>query len=156
MLGWNFDIEARRAVEILKARENKRIDFVRLQLVRLEDKEFREHIINKHKDYAELLSFIQPPQVRVEHVRVGPRKYRFDVSESVSLNPDGKLANVQWDFDYRERFTSTLGFAFLRAKGEPVLIVEYEFDSPGKKRIACSVQDNQGGERTWIGEIEVK
>ena len=156
MLGWNFDIEARRAVDILKARENKRIDFVRLQLVRLEDKEFREHIINKHKDYAELLSFIQPPEVRVAHVRIGPRKYRFDVSESVSLNPDGKLANVQWDFDYRERFSSTLGYAFLRDKGQPVLIVDYEFESPGKKRIACSVQDNQGGERTWIGEIEVK
>lgn len=53
MLGRNFDMEARRAVEILKARENKRIDFVRLQLIRLEDKKFREHIINKHKDYAE-------------------------------------------------------------------------------------------------------
>jgi DNA modification methylase len=156
MLAWNFEIEARRAAEILKARENKRIDFVRLQLVRLEDKEFREHIINKHKDYAELLSFIQPPQVRVEHARVGPKKYRFDVSESVSLNADGKLANVQWDFDYRERFTSTLGFAFLREKGEPVLIAEYQFDSSGKKRIACSVQDNQGGEQTWIGEIEVR
>jgi DNA modification methylase len=156
MLGWNFDIEARRAAEILKARENKRIDFVRLQLVRLEDKEFREHITNKHKDYAELLSFIQPPEVRVEHVRVGPRKYRFDVSESVSLNPDGKLANVQWDFDYGERFNSTLGYAFLRERGEPLLVVDYEFPSPGKKRIACSVQDNQGGERTWVSQIDVK
>ena len=151
MLGWNFDLEARRAAEILKARENKRIDFVRLTLVRLEDKEFREHITNKHKDYNELLSFIQPPQVRVEMVRTGPRKYRFDVSESVSLNPDGVLANVQWDFDYRDRFSSTPGYSFNRE-----MAVEYEFDSTGKKKIACSVQDNQGGERTWIGEVEVK
>ena len=151
MLGWNFDIEARRAAEILKARENKRIDFVRLTLVRLEDKEFREHITNKHKDYAELLSFIQPPEVRVEMTRIGAKKYRFDVSESVSLNPDGKLANVQWDFDFRQRFTSTLGYSFNRETA-----VEYEFDSTGKKQIACSVQDNQGGERTWIGELEVK
>jgi hypothetical protein len=151
MLGWNFDIEARRAAEILKARENKRIDFVRLTLVRLEDKEFREHITNKHKDYAELLSFIQPPEVRVEMTRIGVRKYRFDVSESVSLNPDGKLANVQWDFDYRQRFTSTLGYSFNRETA-----VEYEFDSTGKKQIACSVQDNQGGERTWTGELDVK
>jgi DNA modification methylase len=151
MLGWNFDIEARRAVEILKARENKRIDFVRLSLVRLEDKEFREHVTNKHKDYAELLSFIQPPEVRVAVTRIGPRKYRFDVSESVSLNPDGKLANVQWDFDYRERFSSTAGFSFNRE-----VVVEYEFDSKGRKKIACSVQDNQGGERTWTGEVEVE
>jgi DNA modification methylase len=151
MLGWNFDIEARRAAEILKARENKRIDFVRLSLVRLEDAEFREHITNKHKDYNELLAFIQPPQVRVEIARIGPRKYRFDVSESVSLNPDGKLANVQWDFDYRDRFTSTPGYSFNRETA-----VEYEFASTGKKTVACSVQDNQGGEQTWIGEVEVK
>jgi DNA modification methylase len=151
MLGWNFDIEARRAAEILKARENKRIDFVRLTLVRLEDKEFREHITNKHKDYAELLSFIQPPEVRVEMTRIGAKKYRFDVSESVSLNPDGKLANVQWNFDYRQRFTSTPGYSFNRETA-----VEYEFNSTGKKQIACSVQDNQGGERTWIGELDVK
>lgn len=151
MLGWNFDVEARRAAEILKARENKRIDFVRLTLVRLEDKEFREHITNKHKDYAELLSFIQPPEVRVEMTRIGAKKYRFDVSESVSLNPDGKLANVQWDFDYRQRFTSTPGYSFHRETA-----VEYEFDSAGKKQIACSVQDNQGGERTWTGELDVK
>ncbi len=151
MLGWNFDIEARRAAEILKARENKRIDFVRLNLVRLEDKEFREHITNKHKDYAELLSFIQPPEVRVEMTRIGAKKYRFDVSESVSLNPDGKLANVQWDFDYRQRFTSTPGYSFNRET-----VVEYEFDSTGKTQIACSVQDNQGGERTWTGELDVK
>lgn len=93
--------------------------------------------------------------MRVERVRVGPKKYRFDVSESISLNPEGKLANVQWDFDYGERFNSTLGYAFLRGRGEPLLVVDYEFPSPGKKRIACSVQDNQGGERTWIGEIDV-
>lgn len=93
----------------------------------------------------------------MEVTRIGQRNYRFDVSESVSLNPDGKLANVQWDFDYRDRFTSTPGFAFLRAKGgEPILSVEYEFASTGTKKVACSVQDNQGGERTWIGEVAVK
>ncbi len=151
MLGWNFDMEAKKAAEILKARENKRIDFVRLTLVRLEDAEFREHIVNKHKDYNELLAFIQPPQVRVEIVRVGTREYRFDVSESVSLNPDGKLANVQWDFDYRDRFTSTPGYSFNKETA-----VDYEFETTGKKTIACSVQDNQGGEQTWIGQVEVK
>ena len=39
MLGWNFGADARKAAEILSARENKRIDFVRLALVRLEDKD---------------------------------------------------------------------------------------------------------------------
>lgn len=156
MLGWNFAPDARKAAEILAARENKRIDFVRLNLVRLEDKEFREHVTSKHRDYAELMSFVQPPEVRVAVERVGALKYRFDVSESVSLNPDGRLANVQWDFDYRSRFSSSPGYAFRRDKsGNPDLVVEYEFPSSGKKTIACSVQDNQGGERTWISELEV-
>jgi DNA modification methylase len=158
MLAWNFSPDARKAAEILAARENKRIDFVRLNLVRLEDDEFREHVVTKHKDYGELLSFIQPPEVRIAYERIGRLKYRFDICESVSLNKDGVIANVQWCFDYRNRFTSTQGFAFLRDKktGKPMLIVEYEFPSAGKKKIACSVQDDQGGERTEIIEIEVK
>jgi DNA modification methylase len=158
MLAWNFSADARKAAEILSARENKRIDFVRLNLVRLEDESFREHIITKHKDYGSLLSFIQPPEVRIAYERIGRLKYRFDVSESVSLNKDGIIANVQWDFDYQHRFSSTEGFAFLRDKktGRPPLIVEYEFESGGKKKIACSMQDDQGGERTVIMVIEVE
>jgi len=159
MLGWNFGPDARKAAEILAARENKRIDFVRLSLVRLEDDEFREHVINKSKDYGPLLSFIQPPEVRVAARRVSPLTYEFDVSESISLNKDGVIANVQWDFDYKEgRFTSTQGYTFLRDKktGRPVLVVEYGFPKKGECAIACSVQDDQGGERTVAQTIEVK
>jgi DNA modification methylase len=158
MLAWNFGPEARKAAEILAARENKRIDFVRLNLVRLESDEFREHVVSKHKDYGPLLSFIQPPEVRVAVRRIGKLKYQFDVSESVSLNKDGVIANVQWDFDYRHgRFTSTQGYGFLRdkASGKPVLVVEYEFPRSGSFTIACSVQDDQGGERTVVQTIEV-
>jgi len=158
MIGWNFSPDARKAAEILAARENKRIDFVRLNLVRLEDEAYREHIITKHKDYNQLLSFIQPPEVRISYERIGKLKYRFDVSESVSLNKDGVIANVQWDFYYRNRFSSTEGYGFLRDKKtrKPMLIVEYEFPGAGKKKIACSLQDDQGGERTEILEVEVK
>ncbi len=116
MLGWNFGQDARQAAEILAARENKRIDFVRLSLVRLE-------------------------------------------SESVSLNKDGAIANVQWDFDHRDgHFTSTQGYTFLRDRksGRPLLVVEYEFEDKGEHKIACSVQDDQGGERTVVQTIEVK
>jgi DNA modification methylase len=158
MLAWNFSADARKAAEILSARENKRIDFVRLNLVRLEDETFREHVVTKHKDYGQLLSFIQPPEVRIAYKKVARLKYRFDVSESVSLNKDGIIANVQWDFDYQFRFSSSEGFAFLRDKqtGKPVLMVEFEFENAGKKKIACSVQDDQGGERTEIMEIQVE
>lgn len=158
MLAWNFGPDARKAAEILAARENKRIDFVRLTLIRLEDDEFREHIVRKNADYAPLLSFIQPPEVRVEHRRLKTLTYEFDVSESVSLNRDGTIANVQWDFDHKAgRFTSTQGYAFLRDKKtkRPLLVVEYTFPRAGSYTVACSVQDDQGGERTIVQTIEV-
>jgi hypothetical protein len=159
MLAWNFGPDARKAAEILAARENKRIDFVRLNLVRLESDEFREHVISKHKDYGPLLSFIQPPEVRVAVRRVKSLTYEFDVSESVSLNKDGVIANVQWDFDHKAgRFTSTQGYTFLRDKktGRPLLVVEYTFPKAYEYTIACSVQDDQGGERTVTQTLEVR
>jgi len=159
ILGWNFGQDARQAVEILAARENKRIDFVRLSLIRLEDDEFREHVVNKNQDYAPLLCFIHPPEVRVKYRRLESLTYEFDVSESVSLNKDGVIANVQWDFNHKSvRFTSTQGYSFLRDKktGQPVLVVEYIFPAEGEYTVACSVQDDQGGERTVVMKIEVK
>jgi DNA modification methylase len=159
MLAWNFGPDARRAAEILAARENKRIDFVRLRLIRLESEEFREHVINKHKDYGPLLSFIQPPEVRVAVRTVKPLTYEFDVSESVSLNKDGAIANVQWDFHHQAgKFTSTQGYTFLRDKRSKraLLIVQYTFPKAGKHTVACSVQDDQGGERTVVQVIEAK
>jgi DNA modification methylase len=159
MLAWNFSPEARKAAEILAARENKRIDFVRLNLVRIESDEFREHVVSKHADYAPLLSFVQPPEVRVAVRRVGALRYEFDVSESVSLNKDGGIANVQWDFHHTPgRFTSTQGYTFLRDKktGRAVLVVEYAFPKEGQYTIACSVQDDQGGERTVAQTLDVR
>lgn len=159
MLGWNFAPDARKAAEILAARENKRIDFVRLSLIRLEDDEFRDHVTTKHKDYDELLTFIQPPEVRISYAHIDKNTYRFDVSESISLNKDGVIANVQWDFEYQHnRFSSTQGYSFLRDKktGRPLLVAEYTFPKAGRKKIACSVQDNQGGERTVVLEVDVE
>lgn len=159
MLGWNFGADARKAAEILAARENKRIDFVRLSLIRLEDDEFREHIVNKNQDYAPLLCFIQPPEVRVKYRRLKYLTYEFDVSESVSLNKDGAIANVQWDFAHKAgHFVSTQGYAFMRDKktNKPLTVVEYEFSAEGEHKVACSVQDNQGGERTTVMQVEVK
>jgi hypothetical protein len=91
--------------------------------------------------------------------RVKPLVYEFDVSESVSLNKDGAIANVQWDFDYKSgKFTSTQGYTFLRDKktGRPVLIVQYAFPKAGAVTVACSVQDDQGGERTVVQTLQVE
>jgi DNA modification methylase len=158
MLAWNFGPDARKAAEILAARENKRLDFVRLSLIRLESQGFREHVVSKHKDYEPLLSFIQPPEIRISVRRIKPLTYEFDVSESVSLNRDGTIANVQWDFEHQiGKFVSTQGYTFLRDKKtkRPILTVQYTFPEAGKHSIACSVQDDQGGERTVVQVIEV-
>ncbi len=85
-------------------------------------------------------------------------KYEFDVSESVSLNPSGKIINVQWDFSYNgERFISTPGYSFLGLENnKPVLKVNYEIKRDGKKKIACKVQDDEGGEKIEFLELDVK
>ena len=157
MLAWNFSRLAKQAAEKLAARENVRLDFVRLEMVNIESPEFRKHVAEKHPDYDNLLTFVQPPEIRVGIKRLAPLTYQFDVAESLSLNPEGKIINVQWDFDYRNRFSSTPGFSFIRGKNkEPVLAVPFKFEKAGKKKIACRVQDDQGGESTWIGELEVR
>lgn len=157
MLAWNFSRLAKQAAEKLAARENVRLDFVRLEMVNIESPEFRRHVAEKHPDYDNLLTFVQPPEIRVGIKRLAPLTYQFDVAESLSLNPEGKIINVQWDFDYRSRFSSTPGFSFIRGKNkEPVLAVPFKFEKAGKKKIACRVQDDQGGESTWIDEIEVR
>jgi len=157
MLAWNFSRLAKQAAEKLAARENVRLDFVRLEIVNIESPEFRKHVAEKHPDYDNLLTFVQPPEIRVGIKRLAPLTYQFDVAESLSLNPEGKIINVQWDFDYKSRFSSTPGYSFIRGKNkEPVLAVVYEFEKADKKKIACRVQDDQGGESTWIDKLEVR
>ena len=110
----------------------------------------------RNADYESFLTFVQPPRVEVGHKRVAARTYEFDVSETAILNAGAKVINVQWDFDFRERFSSTPGFSFVRGtQKEPELQAHYEFPTRGMKNIACKVQDDMGGEGLWVAEIEV-
>ena len=119
--------------------------------------DFRNHIVTKHKEYEDLLVFILPPVVRINSKRISPLNYEFDISESTSMNIGGKIINVQWDFDYDGKFASTQGYSFIREDTNiPKLIVNYEFPCMGKRKVACKVQDDKGGEKTEILEIEVK
>lgn len=158
MISWGFTPGARNAAQQLAAQHAVAIDFVKIQLVPIESNEFKEHITSKHPEYKNLLKFILPPEVRISNKRIASLEYEFDVSESVSLNPQGKIINVQWDFSYNgERFISTPGYSFLGMKNnKPVLKVNYKFSSAGKKKIACKVQDDEGGEKIEILEINVK
>ena len=159
MLAWAFRPDAVEAAERLRRLEQTDLNFIRLDMIRIDSSRFREHVTvlsTDHADYENFLTFVQPPRVEVGHKRIAPRTYKFDVSETVMMNAGAKIINVQWDFDYGKRFSSTPGYSFVRGdKKEPELQAQYEFPTAGKKRIVCKVQDDMGGEGLWTDEIEV-
>ena len=160
MLAWAFRPDAVKAAQQLREQEATDLNFIRLDMVRIDSPTFREHVnvLSTDKaDYSTFLTFVLPPRVEVGWKKLTGLTYRFDVSETIVLNSGGKIINVQWDFDYHDVFTSTQGFSFIRtAKKEPALQVDYTFPASGRYHIACKVQDDVGGEGLWTGYIEVK
>ena len=160
MLAWAFRPDAVQAAERLRQQEATDLNFIRLDLIRVDSPRFREHVqsLSTDKaDYSTFLTFVQPPRVEVGWKKLSGTTYRFDVSETVVLNAGARIINVQWDFDYHQRFISTQGYSFVRrAKSEPALQVDYTFPAHGRHRIACKVQDDAGGEGLWTGEVEVE
>ena len=159
MLAWAFRPDATEAAERLRRLEQTDLNFIRLDMIRIDSPRFREHVAalsTKHADYENFLTFVQPPRVEVGFRSVAPLAYHFDVSETIVMNPGAKIINVQWDFDYGKRFSSTPGYSFVRGgKKEPALRAQYQFPSAGRRLIACKVQDDMGGEGLGIVKIEV-
>lgn len=157
ILAWAFAPSATEAAEKLALQTSTTIDFVKVSLVPIESNSFKDWVVSKHKEYASFLTFVLPPEIRLRVSRVSALTYEFDLSESVSLNANGKIANVQWDFEYKERFVSTKGFSFIRGENNaPVLKVRYSFPYEGRRTIACKVQDDLGGEKLEIRPLEVR
>ena len=158
MLAWAFRPDATEAAERLRKLEQTDLNFIRLDMARIDSPRFREHVTalsTDHADYENFLTFVQPPKVEVGFRRAARLTYDFDASDSIVMNPGAKIINVQWDFNYGERFRSTPGYSFVRGrKKEPALKAQYEFPSGGKRRIACRVQDDMGGDGLWTTEIE--
>lgn len=159
MLAWAFRPDAVEAADRLRRLEQTDLNFIRLDMIRIDSPRFREHVTalsTDHADYEKFLTFVQPPRVEVGYKRIATRTYKFDVSETAILNPGAKIINVQWDFDYGKRFSSTPGYSFLHGNNkQPELQALYEFPSSGKRKIACKVQDDMGGEGLWTAEIEI-
>lgn len=159
VLAWAFRPDAVEAAERLRRLEQTDLNFIRLDMIRIDSPRFREHVTalsTNNADYENFLTFVQPPKVEVGYKRIAPRTYKFDVSETAILNAGAKIINVQWDFDYGKRFSSTPGYSFVHgSKKVPELQAQYEFQTSGKKHIACKVQDDMGGEGLWTAEIEV-
>ena len=161
MLAWAFRPDAVEAAERLRRQEQTDLNFIRLDMIRIDSPRFREQVAalsTEHADYENFLTFVQPPKVEVGFKRIAPLDYKFDVSETAVLNAGAKIINVQWDFDYGARFSSTPGYSFSGSGKKTVsLQARYRFrPPPGKQRIACKVQDDKGGEGFWTDEIEVK
>lgn len=158
MLAWAFRPDAIEAADRLRRLEQTDLNFIRLDMIRIDSPRFREHVAalsTQHADYENFLTFVHPPRVEVGCKRIAPRTYRFDVSDTIAMNAGAKIINVQWDFDYDQRFTSTPGYSFVRGKTNLPLQTEYRFSADGKQRIACKVQDDMGGEGLRTMEIEV-
>ena len=159
MLAWAFRPDAVEAADRLRRLEQTDLNFIRLEQIRIDSPRFREHVsalTTDHADYENFLTFVQTPRVEVGRKRVASRTYKFDASDTIVMNAGAKIINVQWDFDYNGRFTSTSGFSFIRGGDkEPILQADYTFPSSGKKQVACKVQDDMGGEGLWTAEIDV-
>ena len=159
MLAWAFRPDAMAAAERLREQEQTDLNFIRLDMIRIDSPRFREHVAvlsTDHAGYGNFLTFVQPPRVEMGYKRIAARIYKFDVSETIILNAGAKIINVQWDFDYGKRFSSTPGHSFSRMGNKAVTLqTQYQFPANGKQRIACKVQDDMGGEGLWAAEIKV-
>jgi len=160
MLGWAFGTDAVEAAERLRQMEQTDLNFVRLDMIRIDSPNFREHVASlstSNADYANFLTFVQPPKIEVIFKRISERTYKFDISDTIVLNSGAKIINVQWDFDYGKRFSSTDKFSFVREGKEKVPYqVQYTFPKKGVTNVACKIQDDMGGEGLWTTTIEVK
>ena len=156
MLAWSFSQSARTAAEKLIGSGDASVDLIQISLTEIESPEFRTHVTKLHDEYESFLKFILPPEVRVHHKKLSPMAYEFDATESIALNVGASIVNVQWDLDYRGRFTPSKGFAYGRdQKGKPLFKIQYKFEYVGKTTISCRVQDDLGGEKIYTEVISV-
>ena len=155
MVAWQFSEGAKKAQNML-AELGEGIDFITIDMVTIGSDGFRQHIVEKHADYSNFLRFILPPQVRLNIRKTENRSYQFDFSESISLN-NGRIINIQADFDFDGTFSPTTGYYFTAKNGDQnQLLVTYEFPASGDIKVAFRIEDDQGGEALVTRNIEVK
>ena len=149
ILAWSFSEDAIKARDAL-ANLGSEVEFVKIKALRIGSVEFINEVIENKEEYKKVFRFVFPPQV-ILHIDKGEaREYIFDFSDSASLN-NGKIINVQADFDFDGNFVPAKGYAFNLEE----LILKYRFDSSGKKKIAFKVEDDQGGEKLLIKELSI-
>ena len=154
MLAWGFAPDAVEAAQELRERGAADIAFVRLEQVRIDSPAFRQHIASQSTergDYSQFLTFVQPPDVSFAHRRLKPLHYGFDATDTQTYNPDAKIINVQWDFNYDGRTFH----AERRPWAERAsLTAQHTFPRVGTFTVACKAQDDKGGEGMRSARVE--
>ena len=156
MLAWGFGPDAVAAARELRERQQANLAFVRLDQVRIDSPEFRQHIAaqsTERGDYSGFLTFVEPPGVSFEARRLKQLHYEFNAGDSRSYNPDGKIISVQWDFNYNGR---TFQAERRPWKERASLTTQHTFSRAGNFTVACQIQDDKGGQGMFSRQIEVK
>ena len=147
ILAWSFSDSAIKAQSAL-ANIGAEIDFIKIKTVRIGSYEFIEDVVTKNKEYKNVFRFVFPPEV-VLHITKESGEFSFDFSDSVSLN-NGKIINIQADFDFDGKFVPSEGYIF----NPNTMVLKHRLNSIGKKKIAFRIEDDQGGEKLVVKEVE--
>ena len=147
ILAWGFSDSAIKAQSAL-ANNGAEINFIKIKNVRIGSYEFIEDVVTKNKEYKNVFRFVFPPEV-VLNTTKEDGEFVFDFSDSVSLN-NGKIINIQADFDFEGKFVPSEGYIF----NPYTMVLKHKLSSVGKKKIAFKVEDDQGGEKLVVKEVE--
>ena len=169
ILAWRFSRQVLEYSRILRKYVANNNLPVELDLVTLDSREFRQHILRRFpnvEDAEFYLRFSKPPvlgDIRIK--KAGPLEYKFEAIDTFSTNEHGWLVNCQWDFDYQEgHFSADKDYILSRKKVkdkkrgdrfEAILTAKHKFDKEGEYTIACKVQDNLAGESVISKTITV-
>lgn len=169
IIGWRFDRQVTKYIKILERYIDKNNLPLKIELISLDSREFRTHILRRLPNVTEAdfsLRFSKPPAIGdIKVKKVKDTEYQFEAIDAFSTNEDSWLVNCQWDFDYQEgHFAADKDYILSREKSKDKnlgeifkakLDAQHKFEKSGEVSIACKVQDNLAGETVLSKTIKI-
>ena len=169
IIGWRFSRQITEYIKILEQYVFKHNLPVKLELISLDSKEFRQRVLRRYPDVSDaefFLRFSKAPVIGdIKVKKVKGLEYEFEAIDAFSTNEDGWLVNCQWDFDYQEgHFSADKDYVLSREKikdkkkGEQfkaILKARHILNKAGEYTIACKVQDNLAGETILSKKVKI-
>ena len=93
ILAWAFRPDAIEAAKRLRRLEQTDLNFIRLDMIRIDSPRFREHVTalsTDHADYQNFLTFVQPPKVEVGFKRIAPAALQVRRKRNNRFEPRGE------------------------------------------------------------------